>query len=163
MLVPIAFAGNSLDDCYPQEVSPVQQGFSFLNWSWVLLLSICLICWVFHILLFFYGKYNDNIPSSLLDSQASELIDRDDQYALDTIGRDSVYRFFLGTTLRGWSIALITLAAQFFMLLIFVIASEFDLSNSNNDLVFTWKVRIHFSSSTHRSSCTHIICVCSYI
>jgi len=86
-----------------------------------------------------------------LNSQTSGSNDEDNQYALDTIGRDSVYRFFLGETWQGWTIAFLILATQFWMLSIFVQASELVLSDvfvkaselvlsdDKTDLVFAWK------------------------
>mmetsp|Transcript_26183 Transcript_26183/g.47517 ORF Transcript_26183/g.47517 Transcript_26183/m.47517 type:complete len:255 (-) Transcript_26183:212-976(-) len=64
---------------------------------------------------------------------------RNTKYALDMIGDDSVYQFFLGKSLVGWVIVLCTIIAQMWMLFLFVQGAEIDLSNDNTDLVYTWK------------------------
>merc|ERR1712127_217787 len=55
------------------------------------------------------------------------------------IGDDSVYQFFLGKSWVGWLIVLGTIFAQMWMLSLFVLGAEIDLSNDNTDLVYTWK------------------------
>ena len=45
------------------------------------------------------------------------------------IGDDSVYQFFLGTSVVGWFIFLGTIFAQMWMLFLFVQGAEIDLSN----------------------------------
>jgi len=113
----------------------------------MLLVGILGVCWVMHMVVLFCRKRKEGALSSspdpqadgALNPQASESTDGDNHYALDTIGRDSVYRFFLGETWQGWVVALITLFAQFWMLFVFIIASERRLSDSEKDMVFTFK------------------------
>ena len=66
-------------------------------------------------------------------------INRDRLDALDTIGNDSVYHFFLAKSMWGWAIALATMVLQIWMLFVFVGAAESSVSNNDSDLVFTWK------------------------
>ena len=77
------------------------------------------------------------------------------------MGEGSVYSFFLHENKLAWSVALVTVAIQFWLLHPFIIAAgecllglwaslcygaslvaprkEFDLSDDNKDLVYTWK------------------------
>ena len=126
---------NSLDDCYPQDDSKMARaGLKFTDLLWMLFLGIFCTCWLVHIVLFF-KREKGNMSLEQLDAQRFE----DKVYALDTIGRDSVYRFFLGECWQGWFIALVILLAQLYVLFIFVAASELDLADDNKDLEFTWK------------------------
>ena len=59
--------------------------------------------------------------------------------ALDAIGDDSVYQFFLGKTLPGWAVALLVIAAQVAILALFVKGAEIDLSDDKSDLVYTYQ------------------------
>ena len=87
-----------------------------------------------------YGKYKDSVLSDHSGQQPSEnIIDRDARYAMETIGEDSVYRFFLRDSLWGWGIAFAVKVAQIGILFVFVLASENELSDENSDVVYTWK------------------------
>ena len=63
----------------------------------------------------------------------------DTKYAIDIIGVGSVYSFLLSSNIGGWLIALVTIGLQTFMLWPFILAADFDLSNDESDLVYTWK------------------------
>jgi len=54
------------------------------------------------------------------------------------MGKGSVYSFFLGNSKLAWLIALVTSAVQIWMLIPFITAGEFNLSQEN-DLEYTWK------------------------
>ena len=62
-------------------------------------------------------------------------LERDKKYALDSIGKGSVYMFFLGNHAWGWLVALSAMAAQIGILYVFVEGAEFDLSDDISDLV----------------------------
>ena len=63
----------------------------------------------------------------------------DDDYALNFIGKDSVFSYFATDNLGGWLVALVTLSMQFITLFIFVRASEANLQKDTIDVQFTWK------------------------
>ena len=67
------------------------------------------------------------------------LTERDHKYALENLGEDSVYRFFLGTSKWGWSIFIATMITQIAILSIFVGGSKRDFSDSKVDMEYTWK------------------------
>ena len=127
---------NSLDDCYPQDENKTAQeeGLKYTDVLWILFLGILCTCWLVHITLF-YKRQKVSLSLQQLEMKMS----KDKEYALDTIGRDSVYRFFLGKSWQGWSIALVILLSQVWVLFIFVEASELNLADDNKDLEFTWK------------------------
>ena len=85
-----------------------------------------------------YDKYKNRKLSRSSIRRAS-VTNRDKKYALSTLGDGSVYQFFLGTSITGWLIVLLTLATQVGMLFIFVECAEVDLSQDNVDLVYSWK------------------------
>ena len=118
--------------------TPIQKaGFTdYKHLAWVLLVSIASGCCILHLILFYYGKYKDHTHSS--SSQSSlEDIARDQQYALDSLGRDSVYRLFVSKSWFGWSVAFLTVIVQIWMGYIFVKGSEFRLDTST-DINYTW-------------------------
>ena len=87
--------------------------------------------------IFAYKKYRDrNIPLPLINQS---LTDRDKAYALENMGEDTVYRFFVGKSKWGWSIAIATMFTQILLLSVFVSGSERDFTNSDVDMVYTWK------------------------
>jgi len=90
------------------------------------------------LVVFAYDKYrNYLLPSFPVRCQLQT--SRDKKYALGTIGDDSVYQFFLGTSWIGWLIVLVTMVLQIWMLLQFVAGSEIDLSSDKVDLSYTFK------------------------
>ena len=87
---------------------------------------------------FAYDKYkNRKLPRSSV--RRASVTNRDKKYALSTLGDGSVYQFFLGTSITGWIIVLLTLATQVGMLFVFVEGAEVDLSDDNIDLIYSWK------------------------
>ena len=82
-----------------------------------------------------YEKYcNSKIPRP-----ATSMTDRDMKYSLEAMGEKSVYRFFLGKSVFGWLIVTATLAAQIWLLSVFVDASKRDPSDPKVDMIYTWK------------------------
>ena len=63
----------------------------------------------------------------------------DDDYALSSIGKDSVYSYFVTDNRSGWMVAVATLGVQFIILFVFVSASEANLQKDTIDVQFTWK------------------------
>ncbi len=67
------------------------------------------------------------------------LVCRDKTYALESLGINSVYKFFVGKSICGWTIVVMTISAQFWLLTVFVESSERDLSDDKVDMVYFWK------------------------
>ena len=186
--------GNSLDDCYPQDDNKIQDaGFKdYEQFSWALFLIIVVGCCGLLRVSFMYGKYKDGAlfisdSPQLQVSEPSEdegseppgpatpqTIDRDCRYAIEPIGKDSAYKFFLSDNMGGWGIALAVVVAQILMLCVFVQGSDNqDLSNDNSDSVYTWKcprdrdvcrdklgtIEIVFKDTRMPS---HSVCVCAH-
>jgi hypothetical protein len=127
-----------LDNCYFKEETPIQRAGleNYKELAWILLSTLPFGCLILHLVLFYYGKYKDHTHS--YNSQSSqEDIDRDQQYALDSIGRDTVYRLFLSKSWFGWSIAFLMVYVQLWMCYIFVEGSEFKFDTST-DMKYTW-------------------------
>jgi len=133
---------NSMGDCFPQVESDIEKaGFkSYFQFSWVLILIIIGMCIALHLLTFFREEYNKRGQSSYLDSAPQVIdIEKENSYALDIIGRDSIYRFFLSNDPLGLSLAVAAVAAQLWMCYLFIIGSEYDFSGRRDtDLTYTW-------------------------
>ena len=134
------FVGNSQDDCFPQTESDIEKaGFeSYFQFAWVLILIIIGMCIALHFVACFRKEYNKR--SIHLDSTPQAIdIEKENNHALDIIGRDSIYRFFLSKDPLGWSLALAAVAAQLWMCYLFIIGSEYDFSGRRDtDLMYTW-------------------------
>lgn len=132
---------NALDECYPQEETEVQEwGFAdYMTFAGFLMGILFAACCAVALISFAYDKYQNRNMTRTLKRQKSILsLDRDEKYAVETIGHDTVYQFLLGTSLVGWIICLATMASQIWMLLVFVDGAEIDLSRDNNDVVYYW-------------------------
>ena len=133
--------GNAQGDCYPQEDSEIQEA-GFTNYVQFALVFFALIIGTSFMLVavvYAYEKYykNRDLPTDSI--RRPSLINRDEKYALESLGDGSVYQFFMGVSICGWFIVLLTLATQLGMLFIFVEAAEIDLSDDNVDLIYSWK------------------------
>ena len=83
-------------------------------------------------------KYRENdIPITPVHTESFTY--RDQQHAFENLGEDSVYQFFLGTSRLGWFVVVATVVVQLSIVSIFVGGSRRDLSDSNSDMVYTWK------------------------
>ena len=124
--------GNSQSDCEPQKETFIQQlGFySYMQSTWAFFGVIVGASFFVLFLSLVYDRNGNN---------HGDLLNYDQKYRLDTLGLNSVYQFFLGTSLCGWVIVLATIAIQFWLLFVFVKGSEVDLSDLKSDLVYTWK------------------------
>eukprot|EP00984_Skeletonema_dohrnii_P023742 scaffold12825_cov68-Skeletonema_dohrnii-CCMP3373.AAC.3 len=67
------------------------------------------------------------------------MLKKDDMYALSTIGKNSVYSYFVTNQVVGWLTAMTTIGLQVVILAVFVKASEANLQDDKIDLQFTWK------------------------
>jgi hypothetical protein len=124
-------SGNAQGDCYSQEPSPVERwGFAgYLDFSLYFFIAVLGIVIVAAMVSSVYFKsQNLAVPSESPDCE----------YAMELIGDDSVYKFLLGKNILGWLVALATLVAQCWILLIFVAAAEIDLTADTSDLAYTW-------------------------
>ena len=89
-------------------------------------------------MVFVYGRrQNRNLPIST--TPESSLLDRDNKYALDGFGEDSVYQFLLGTSKMGWTVVLAVIGVQIWMLFVFVQGAEIDWTDDKSDFVYTWQ------------------------
>jgi len=136
---------NSQDNCYPTKNISVQEiGYkNYLQFIWVFFVSILGASCVLHIVSFGYGEYQKRGRQAVLTNSSDEESrgdkDRDKKYALETVGLDSVYMFFVTNSIWGWLVALATMAVQLGILFIFLEGAEFDLSDDLSDWVYTWK------------------------
>ena len=108
--------------------------------SVVLLFLGCFICAACVLAMAIYARemYREyDTPRTLVHQES--LTDRDQKYALENLGEDSVYRFFLGTSRWGWFIVAATIIVQLSIMTIFVGGSKRDLSYDKSDMVYTWK------------------------
>ena len=128
--------GNANEGCYPQENSRVEEwGLNYSTFAAVLLAGFTVFSCMFVLFLYYFGKNS----SSTLTMSMERRLQLDDNYVLSTIGKDSVYSYFVTDKVLGWLVALATLVAQSVILTFFVIASEVNLGGDKIDLEFTWK------------------------
>ncbi|KAL7554398.1 hypothetical protein ACHAWF_017845, partial [Thalassiosira exigua] len=133
---------NSAGDCYPQEESQIQQaGFeNYIQFSFVFFAGIFALAFALALMVYVVDRYRHRNMSRVLRRQQSLLkVVKDKKYALETMGDDSVYQFFLGKSITGWIIVLATMACQIGMLFVFVEGSEVNLADDRVDLVYTYK------------------------
>ena len=64
---------------------------------------------------------------------------QDKKYARDSIGRDSVYRYFLSKSKYAQVFALAVVACQVWSLSIFVKVAKKDFDDDTSDYVYSWK------------------------
>ena len=139
--LPLLHVGNSQDNCYPTKNTSVQEiGYkNYLQFIWVFFVSILGASCVLHIASFGYGEYQKRGRQAVLTNSSDEESrgdkDRDKKYALETVGLDSVYMFFVTNSIWGWLVALATMAVQLGILFIFLEGAEFDLSDDLSDWV----------------------------
>lgn len=84
-----------------------------------------------------YDKYRSRLLGLSWDRALTR--GSDHKYALDTLGEGSTNAFFLGKSILGWICALKNIAIQFWVILIFVDSSEYNLSDTRVDIQYTWK------------------------
>ena len=126
---------------------------SYKRMAWVYFLVIMGCCIVLYYVSFFYKKCKDrtlqgasgpqdssaatnaNHAQEELDTMTEEI----DRSALQMMGEDSVYRFFLENSYWGWGVALSMVAIQLWMCFVFVNGSEFEFYNPTSDLKYLWE------------------------
>jgi len=127
---------NVQGDCYPKEESDIQKlGFkNYMYFTGVFFACVFGACCVLAFVSLTYDKFRN---SSSSHQPPRKDIDR--KYALETVGDDSVYQFLIGTSWIGWSIVLVTMASQIWILFVFVQGAEVNLSDDKSDLAYTYK------------------------
>jgi len=132
---------NADGACIANTDTPIQEaGFdTYKEFTWVFFVAVILFCcgvWFFSVLVDKYKRSHTNLSQSraLRRTQSSILEDR--KYAMDSSG-ESVYSFFLGTSIAGWMIALSTFGIQIWFLYFFVNGAEYDPSDDNSELEYT--------------------------
>ena len=111
--------GNSQEDCYPNVVET-----NYALFTGVFVLCLFIACCVVALTLYIWDKYkNRALPSASIRRPSQSR--RDQTYALDAVGADSVYQFLLGKSYLGWVIALVTMGLQIWMLFVFVNVSGY--------------------------------------
>jgi hypothetical protein len=117
---------NAKDECQPTAINKLlqidQRGFeSYSSFSWVLLLCLAGISCLVVILSSLYDNRIEKSMQSMTQSfQRLANIESDTKYALDHIGDDSVYSFFLTGSWLAWGVALCVLGIQMAILFLFV-------------------------------------------
>ncbi|KAL7505943.1 hypothetical protein ACHAXN_003319 [Cyclotella atomus] len=131
---------NYQEDCYPNRLTKIQEdGFeSYTVFTWVFLTAVLGGSLILACIVLLYGRCRRKEAYTDRSFRAS-VVRRAKKYALDKIGDDSVYKFFLGSTIHGWFTALAVIGLQIWMLYTFIFAAEFDLSDDKSDLVYTWR------------------------
>ena len=70
---------------------------------------------------------------------------------LETIGEDSVYRFYMTNKKRAWGVAVAVMAVQIAALVMFVNAAVKDFSNEQSDFKYSWKCPRNSTECTNES------------
>ena len=132
--------GNADDDCKPQKETLVEKwGLrSYGTFAIALSIGFILLCCVSALLLFIRAKRKILLLGDSLTSEMETRMKEDDMYALGKIGKDSVYSYFVTDKYSFVIVAIVTLAMQFGLLVIFIRSSEADLQNDKTDIQFTW-------------------------
>lgn len=134
---------NSQGDCEDNVETLIQkidlQGFEgYLQSSWFVFLAVFGACCTVYLVSYLYEKHKKHQLNTITNRRQTAII-RENVHALDAIGNDSVYQFVLSNSWLAWGITLATMVAQILVLLIFVKAAEFDVTDDNSDFVYTWK------------------------
>ncbi len=112
-------------------------GLKYVTFAIILFAGlVAFVCVVVLCLYLFHKRTN---RGNVLTRSTEESRERDDSYALSTIGDQSVYSYFVKESLAGWVVAFTTLGIQVLSLIFFIIASEPNLQDDKIDIKFTWK------------------------
>ena len=128
---------NSDGNCHSTERHNLEEielaGFeSYAHFIWVFLLILLGYVCSIALASFIYD-------SKMSATQARPSNNKDEKYALDTIGKDSVYSFYLGKSWPGWVITLAVTAVQIAALFMFVRAAVKDFTSDRSDFQYSWK------------------------
>jgi len=132
---------NADGSCHPTKETLVQKG-NFKNYHQFgvsFLAMLLLACFAFASAVFLYDKMNKSSQSLQSSVGGPSMTERDAEYALEFIGKDSVYQFILGASRVGLAIALATVAIQLWMLFVFVEATDLPFELKNNEFPYYWK------------------------
>ena len=126
----ICCKGNKHAECLPQDETQVQKmGFDdYMQFTWVFFAALLVACSSLGLVSFAHDKYRHRHEQHAIHRQLTT--NEDTKYALEAIGTESVYQFFLGNSGWGWVIVLSTMALHLRVLFVFVCGSEADLSDS---------------------------------
>ena len=69
--------------------------------------------------------------NSFVHQQTSTHEEKDLEYAMKSIGDDSVYKFFMGKSWLGWTFATCAVAIQLWLLFVFVQGAEIDWTSKS--------------------------------
>ena len=147
---------NNNGDCHSTEPArlaqvPAKSGFSsYAEFIWVFLLLLIGYC----MLIVAASSLYDLRTHRVTTRRPSVTMRKDKKYALDTIGQDSVYSFFLITNWKAWSIALAVLAVQIAALTMFVKAAVKDFSDDRSDFIYSFKCPMNNLYCTDESDLT---------
>mmetsp|Transcript_11263 Transcript_11263/g.23652 ORF Transcript_11263/g.23652 Transcript_11263/m.23652 type:complete len:950 (-) Transcript_11263:56-2905(-) len=133
---------NSRSECYPTEETNIQKSnfSSYEEFSWVFFVSVIGFAIMIYLTSYALDKYKHQSKPTQSNLQRRESMKRRAKnYTVDKMGERSVYSFFLGKNWCGWMIALAILGVQLWVLFVFVIGAEQDLSDDKSDFMFTWK------------------------
>jgi hypothetical protein len=117
---------NAMDECQPTAKNKLLQidlgGFeSYSSFSWVLLLCLAGILCLVVILSSLYDRRSEKSMQTMTQSlRRLAKIESDTKYALEHIGDDLVYSFFLTRSWLAWGVALFVVGIQMAMLFLFV-------------------------------------------
>merc|ERR1711957_284404 len=147
---------NKDGDCQPDVQPPLLQvqalGFdSYKSFCGVLFGIIVGLCFILALVSYVADLNKDRLQQALLTRRRSsrfltrssseyltEMANADETYAMKHFGEGSVYSFFLGDSVCGWLVALLTVAVQVLMLTPYIEMAEFNLSEET-DVKYTWK------------------------
>ena len=97
---------------------------------------LCYLC-IVAILSMVYDRTRNSPSSSVVLDR--EILGEDEEYALKTIGEDSVYSFFLSKSWFAWATAVAVMAIQAWILSLFVSGAEMDFGEDNSDYIYSWR------------------------
>ncbi len=155
------FAGNSNQDCHSAEPARLEQvelrGFdNYMQFLWVftaLLFAYTFAMVIASSLYECFRKHSEdgdervasqenNGGEELADlesSTRSSILENDRQYALESVGRDSVYSYILSKSRFAWILSLAVAAFQSWALINFVRAAPKDFTSDKSDWIYSWK------------------------
>ncbi len=90
------------------------------------------------ILPFLYGFDKCKNRGIILTMSMQESLEKDYKYALNCVGKQSVYSYFVTDSRFGWLVAFTTLLIQIISLIFFVKVTEPHLQDDSTQLQFIW-------------------------
>jgi len=142
---------NVNSECHFNDQTWIKRaGFSsYVDFSWAFCLCLVVLFGLLVVLSNLYDRAKSGFNANRYTLRSMRtlrgrlsrraLTSRDKKYALSTVGTDSVYSFFLSTSLPAWIIVFLVLGLQIWMLFEFIRASELDFSDDTSEFVYAWK------------------------